>query len=131
MTINNAYAKYREQSILTAGPGDLVLMLYDGCLKQMRLAKAAIEASDLEKASQSLMKAQDILAALMQGLDLDISLSADLLSLYEFLHHELVMANVNKDASRIAPVEEMVTDLRATWEQVVRESRGQVRAAGE
>jgi flagellar protein FliS len=131
MTINNAYAKYREQSILTAGPGDLVLMLYDGCLKQMRLAKAVIEASDLEKASQSLMKAQDILAALMQGLDLDISLSADLLSLYEFLHHELVMANVNKDASRIAPVEEMVTDLRATWEQVVRESRGQVRAAGE
>lgn len=131
MTINNPYAKYREQSILTAGPGDLVLMLYDGCLKQMRLAKAAIDVTDMEKASQSLMKAQDILSALMQGLDLGHTLSADLLSLYEFMHHELVMANVTKDGKRIDPVEEMIADLRVTWEQVVRECRGQLHVAGE
>jgi flagellar protein FliS len=106
-------------------------MLYDGCLKQMRLARAALGEGGMETASNALMKAQDITSALMQGLDFRYPLSDNLLSLYEFIHYELVMTNVTKDPARITPIEEMVADLRATWEQAVRESRGQVRAAGD
>ncbi len=131
MTINNAYARYREQSVLTASPGDLVLMLYDGCLKNMRLARTALGESGMEMAGKSLIKAQDIVTALIQGLDFHYPLSTSLLSLYEYIHYELVMTNVTKDSTRIAPIEEIVSDLRDTWEQAIRESRGQVRAAGE
>lgn len=131
MTINNGYARYREQSVLTASPGDLVLMLYDGCLRQMRLARVALGEGKMEAASTSLMKAQDIVTELIQGLDFHYQISENLLSLYEYIHYELVMANVTKDPARIVPVEEITADLRETWEQAVRESRGKFRAAGE
>lgn len=131
MTIHNGYARYKEQSIMTASPGDLVLMLYDGGLRQMRLARVALGEGNMEAASTALMKAQDIVTALIQGLDFHFPLSDNLMALYEYLQYELIMTNVTKDATRIGPIEEMVFDLRATWEQAVQESRGKVRAAGE
>ena len=131
MTIHNGYARYREQSIMTASPGDLVLMLYDGSLRQMRLARVALAEGDMEAASTALMKAQDIVSALIQGLDFHIPLSDNLMALYEYLQYELIMTNVTKDQMRIGPIEEMVSELRTTWEQAVQEIRGKVRAAGE
>ncbi len=38
----NAYARtYRTNAVLTASPGQLVLMLYDGVLKSLALAREA------------------------------------------------------------------------------------------
>ncbi len=36
-------AAYKQQSVQTASPGELTLMLYNGCLKQLRIAENAIK----------------------------------------------------------------------------------------
>lgn len=43
MAIQNPYAAYQKNSIETATPAELTLMLYEGCLKFIRLAKYAIQ----------------------------------------------------------------------------------------
>ena len=64
----NGYAKtYRANAILTASPGQLVLMLFDGALKAMDLAKDAFERPEtdprrIEVINDQLQKAQAIIA---------------------------------------------------------------------
>lgn len=38
MAIQNPYTAYQQNSVNTATPGELTLMLYNGCLKFIRLA---------------------------------------------------------------------------------------------
>lgn len=136
MNLRNGYAQYREQSILTASPGDLVLLLYDGCLRQLRLAQFALQPEDsgrpdIQRAGQALVKAQEIIDELIQGLDFNFELSQNLFSLYEYANERLQQANMHKDCALIAIVEADIAELRATWEQALRTSRAAGLAAGE
>jgi flagellar protein FliS len=106
-------------------------MLYDGAIRQIRLARAAILEHRPGDAGVALVKAQEIIDGLIDGLDLEVELSDHLLKLYEFFNQELVASNVAKDASRAQAVEEMLVELRDTWEQVVRSCRSLNRVAGE
>ncbi len=46
----NPYAQYKQQGVLTASPTELVVMLYEGCIKQLKLAKIHIESKNMESA---------------------------------------------------------------------------------
>ena len=76
MVANGYVHTYRSNAILTASPGQLVLMLYDGALNAMALAREAFgrPASDLrrfEVINHQLQKAQNILAELQSGLNFE------------------------------------------------------------
>ena len=75
MYTNNGYNQYREQSVLTAGPGELVLMLYDGCLKQIRLARLAINENMAAGRNNALQKSQEIVTELINTLDFEYEVS--------------------------------------------------------
>ena len=67
---------YRTNAILTASPGHLVLMLYDGALKALNLAHEAVDhpGDDLrriETINQQLLKAQAIIGELQDGLNFE------------------------------------------------------------
>ncbi len=49
MSISNPYQTYKNNSITTASPGELTLMLYNGCLKAIKQAKDAIGKGSIEK----------------------------------------------------------------------------------
>ncbi len=136
MNLRNGYVQYREQSVLTASQGDLVLMLYDGCLRQLRLARHALtpqgkDQPSVEDASQALMKAQDIVGELIQGLDFQYDVARHLFRVYEYVNYQLIQANVRKDTKLIENLEDIMTELRATWEQVLKISRTSSMAVGE
>lgn len=115
----NPYETYKQQEVLSANRGELLLMLYDGCIKQMKLARIHIEEKSVEGAHIALVKAQAIIGKLMDDLDMSYDIASSLMELYRFFHEELAMANINKDADRIAPVLEMMIDLRSTWQMAI------------
>lgn len=123
MYSNQAFNQYRDQSVLTAGPGELVLMLYDGCLKQVRLARMAIEEKLLEQKNSSLMKAQSIVSELMATLNFDYEISDSLYALYDYFLNELITANIDLDTKRLDNVENMLGELRDTWEQMIKQQK--------
>lgn len=59
MATNNPYQSYLENSVQTASPGELTLMLYNGCLKFLKLAKKAIEEKSIQQKNENLQKALD------------------------------------------------------------------------
>lgn len=123
MNVLNPYAQYQKNNTMSASPGELTLMLYDGCVKNIRVGREAILNKDPELANTSLQKAEAILDYLGNTLDMKYELSEQLFSLYEYWISELVKANMEKKPERLAPVIEMVLDLRDTWQEAVRSNR--------
>ena len=123
MYTNNGYNQYREQSVLTAGPGELVLMLYDGCLKQIRLARLAINENMAAERNNALQKAQEIVSELINTLDFDYELSDSLYALYDYFLNELITANVENSTNRLDSIESLLVELRDTWEQMVKQQK--------
>lgn len=123
MAINNPYQSYQQSSVNTASPGELTLMLYNGCLKFINLAKHAINQKDIEAKNTNIIKAQKIVQELMITLNMDLEVSQNMLSLYDYMHRRLVEANIKNDTAVLEEVEGLVTEFRDTWKQVIQTNR--------
>ncbi len=121
MVMANAYEKYKTQEVATANPVGLIVMLYNGCIKRLKLARMAIEKKDYEDANTNFKKAEDIIEELMAALDLKYEISQNLLSLYAFMYEEIVRINVSKSAEKIEPLLKIIGSLRDTWVKVEKE----------
>ena len=119
MALNNPYAKYKEQSVNTATPEELTLMLYDGCIKFINIAKIAIEEKDFQSAHKNIIKAEDIITEFIITLNMDYEVSKNLKELYVFYYNLLVEANLKKDIQKLEQVKEFVVDLRNTWKEAM------------
>ncbi len=126
MSTLNPYQQYQEQSIKTASPGELTLMLYNGCIKFINQAKQFIEQKDIEKANNAIIRAQDIIQELLVTLNMDYEISKNLAALYDFMYRRLIDANISKDVEALDEVLDLVTELRDTWKEVIKKTRQQV-----
>jgi len=112
---------YKQNTILTATPEELTLMLYEGAIKFMKIAKYSIENKDLGKAHSSLIRAQDIILELNYSLNMDYEISNDFRKLYDFIYNKLVEANINKDVKSIDDALEITNQMRDTWKEVMKQ----------
>ena len=117
---------YRKQDVLTAGPVDLIVMLYDALKKNIILGKRSIEKKDVPGAHKCLMKSQMIVTELINSLDMNYEISNELLELYEFALKGLADANMHKDAEPLGPIIEMVDSIREAWKEISSMNRGQM-----
>jgi len=99
----------------------LVVMLYDGWLSALQIARKAIEDGDHELAHRQLIKAQNIVQVLHDTLDMQYEISHNLKSLYEYFLRQLVEANVNKSVEPINAQYPMVKGLRDAWDQALKQ----------
>ena len=106
--------RYRDAELLSATPGQLVVMLFDKMLLTLRRARVACEARRIEERCEQLMKASDMITELRASLDHDLggAISAQLDALYDFMLRELVAANRQQDAARIDVVIRIAGELR-------------------
>ena len=121
----NAYNAYKQNSVTTASPGELTLMLYNGCLKFLGKAKVAIEQKNIQEKNINLQKSQAIISELMSTLNMDMPIAKQMLPLYEYMNRRLIEANIKSDTSIINEVEGLVTEFRDTWKEVIKITRQQ------
>jgi len=118
---------YQSQAVGTAGPLQLVLMLYDRALAAIARSEWAIKNKDrgsIELAHTELTRAQDIVTELMLSLDHDRGgeISASLNAIYQFCLDQLTNANINKDATALPFVSKSLSDLREAWAHIAAET---------
>jgi flagellar protein FliS len=107
---------YAENSVLTAPPERLVVMLYDGAGRFLARAAAATREGDVGAAGTALGRAGAILDELLATLDLDTGEIAERLrDIYLFCNRELLRAQVEKDPARIDRVATLLAELRESW----------------
>jgi len=121
------YARtYRANSVLTASPGQLVLMLYDGALRSLALAREAFgrapgDVGRLAVINQHLLKAQAILNELQGTLNFDAGgdFARQMDGLYGYYHRRLVEANLRKQVEPVVEVERLLTEIRNAWAEML------------
>ncbi len=123
MAIKNPYAAYKSNSVNTASPGELTLMLYNGCLKFIHQAKIDIKNKNITGKNTNLLKAQNIVNELMVTLNMDLEISQSLMPLYDYLKRRMVEANLKNEIPILDEVEGFLTEFRDTWKQVIQENR--------
>ncbi|KNH32963.1 flagellar export chaperone FliS [Exiguobacterium indicum] len=119
----NPYATYQTNSVTTALPQDLTLMLYEGLIKFSMLAKRAIEQKMIEQKNTNIQKAQAIITELQLTLNQSIALSKDLNSLYDYMQTRLIDANVKNDLVAIEEVIGFAEEFRETWKEAMKLAR--------
>jgi flagellar secretion chaperone FliS len=125
--VAKGYAQaYRATAVLTASPGQLVLMLFDGALNSMAMALEAFKRprSDfrrIEDIHRHLRKAQSILAELQGGLDMEQGgeFAQTMHRLYDYHMRRLFEANMRKQAEPVIEVERLVREIRDAWAQML------------
>ena len=102
----------------TFTPYDAVVAPSGSCVAMVRESYPRLAAGDPAGAHEPLMHAQDIVLELQASLRADeFKGGYDLAALYGFLHRQLVLANIRKDAAITDEVLTLVTDLCDAWRQ--------------
>ena len=120
MSYSKQATRYRETEVLTATPGQLVVLLYDHLLTSLRRARSAMEAREYEAQSEQLERSRNVLTELLVTLDQERGgeVAANLGALYSFLLGELVQLGVRADVTRLDRVTRMIGELRDAFAQV-------------
>ena len=123
MSAQSVHQAYKKNSVSTASPGELTLMLYNGCLKFLGKAKIAIAEKNIQEKNVNLQKAQKIIQELMVTLNMNIEISQSMMQMYEYMNHRLIEANLKNDKEIIEEVEGYALEFRDTWKQVIQLNR--------
>jgi flagellar protein FliS len=131
----DAYAKVDvELGVMNASPQALVVMLYDGAIKAIGLARADMLRKACAAKGQNLSKAIGIIdEGLKASLDLEAGgeIAANLAALYDYMTRQLMLANLRDDVTALDEVTRLLRDLKGAWESLVALQPARVEAAGE
>ena len=131
MLATNYARTYKSNSVLTAGPGQLVLMLFDGALRAMANAREAMarpeeDVQRLQVVNAQLLKAQANIGELQGSLNFgagDGSLARELDRLYDYYGRRLTEANLRKQPGPVEEVERLLRELRNGWAEMLRQEQ--------
>ncbi|HSZ15419.1 MAG TPA: flagellar export chaperone FliS [Solirubrobacteraceae bacterium] len=120
--VTASHAAYRRGEVLSATPGQLVVMLYDGARRFMRQAVKAMSSGEPERAHTTLRYAERIVSHLDGTLDYDQGeLPQRLHSIYVFCLSQLNAARITQDTGKVEAVSALLGELREAFSQVAAE----------
>ncbi|GAA2654137.1 flagellar export chaperone FliS [Paractinoplanes durhamensis] len=118
MTAPHLRDRYLQDSVNTASPGKLLIMLYDRLVLDLGQAEQALAAQEREVAHEKITHAQEIVIELRTSLDVDAWSGAPALAnIYGWMLTELIGANIARDAARVKAIRELAEPLRDTWRE--------------
>ena len=119
---NYSANQYRANSV-NVSPLQLVVMCYDGMIRFIRKAYAAIEANDIAERVKYINKTLAIVDELQNSLDFnrggDIARNLD--RIYDYLSNELMKAGMKNDLGTLTHLEQLITDLRGSWADIAKD----------
>lgn len=120
-----AYKNNQNVAVLTADPLKLVIMIYEGAIKHLRIAKKAIEENNIIQRNKSIYKAQDFINELISSLDFEKGgdISKNLYSLYEYCIWRSNMAIVKNSAEMVEEVITRLETLLSAWKEIYQKQR--------
>jgi flagellar protein FliS len=118
----NAYAKVGiETGVIAASPHQLIVMLYDGAIVALSNAVHHMKNGDIAAKGHSISKS---IAIIENGLRASLNkkaggeIAASLDSLYDYMNHRLIQANLQNQVEGLIEVQNLLRDLKTSWEAI-------------
>ena len=119
-TYSNYQNAYKKASVNTLDQNKLIIMLYDGAIKNANFAVQHMESGEVEKVHDSLIKTKNIVTELLATLNMDQGgeIAKNLKSLYSYMFSQLIEANMEKKSEPVLTVIDLLKELRGAWVQI-------------
>ena len=119
------FQEYQKTQVTTAGKDKVLLMLYEGCIRFMKLAKVRMQEKNIAEKGRYVSRSIDIISELMNTLDHKVGgqLSRDLENLYMFMIDKLIDANIHNKPEDIDLVVDLMSNLYVAWADVINNPR--------
>lgn len=118
--LRNAAQMYQQNSVKTASPAKLTLMLYDGAVKFCNIALEALDAGNVQRVNDNLKKVENIIVELRATLDMKYPVAKEFDTVYDYIYRRLVEANMKKDKEILQDALKHIRTMRETWKEVMR-----------
>ncbi len=101
----------------SADPHQLIVMLFDGALEKIAVAKGAMERKEIELKGQKIARAIAIIDGLRASLDIERGgdIAANLDDLYDYMQRRLFDANAANNVSYLDEVAGLIQEIREAW----------------
>lgn len=124
-TPSQTYSKIGvETGVIGSNPHNLILMLFDGALLSIGVAKQAMRDGKIAEKGQAISKAIDIVSnGLKACLDFEAGadLSPKLAALYDYMNDRLLHANLHNDQAALDEVSRLLHEIKGAWEEIARD----------
>ncbi|MBC8258446.1 MAG: flagellar export chaperone FliS [SAR324 cluster bacterium] len=119
-TYGNYQNAYKKASVNTLDQNKLIIMLYDGAIKNASFAVQYMDSGEIEKVHNCLIKTKNIVTELMATLNMEQGgdIAKNLQSLYSYMFSQLIEANIEKKSEPVVIVIDLLKELRAAWVQI-------------
>ena len=119
-TYSNYQNAYKKASVNTLDQNKLIIMLYDGAIKNANFAVEYMKSGEIEKVHDSLIKTKNIVTELLATLNMENGgeIAKNLKSLYSYMFSQLIEANMEKTSKPVLNVIDLLKELRGAWVQI-------------
>lgn len=113
------YQNYQRIDVSTAEPIKIVILLYEGAIKNLNIATRVLP-TDADEASVKINKTLAIINYLRNALDHEQGgeISANLERLYDYMRDRLAEANIRKESDKLGEVIGLLQILLEGWRGV-------------
>jgi len=116
------YQQYKQQTVNTMTPGELLLLLLDELVKRVMRCDLALTSKDYVLFEASVDRCIDIVRYLDDTLDQRYPISHDLHRLYDFFLYDLNRVKIGRNQEELNKLRPLITDLRDTFRQADKNS---------
>jgi flagellar protein FliS len=120
---------YRQTAVTTASREQLLIMLYEGAIKQLKRASECCQSKDLAGKGVAVGKAHDIINELSNSLDFKVGgeIAKNLEQLYAFMVEQIIQGNLNNDPTKFDAARKLLENLLEGWKGAIQQLK-QVKA---
>jgi flagellar protein FliS len=123
MGMSNPYGanQYKQMAVKTASRGQLLIMLYEAAISNLKKAMAAMDQKNIAAKGMAIGKTHEIINELMNTLNFEVggNIARDLERLYNFMAEQLVKGNAENSKEALQTVQKLLETLLDGWRVAV------------
>ena len=127
-TSGRFHREYKQNEISTSDQGKLILMMYDGAIKNLKLAIENMKVKDIANKGTHIRKTRDIINELSLALDVEKGgkVAESLEKLYQFILFQLTLANIKPtDQTPMTKALGILSTLQSAWQEIITNNESQ------
>ncbi len=124
------YQQYKQQSVESMTPGELLLLLYDELVKRATMASIALDRGEFDAFEAAVDRCTDIVNYLDETLDRQYPISQDLSRMYEYFTYQLGRIKIGRNKKELEQLRPLLVDMRDAFHIAEKNSSAQQRKGG-
>ncbi len=127
---NRGYQQYKQQSVSTMTNGEMLILLYDECIKRLTMAEYTLDKKEYDIFEESVQRVENIVKYLSAILDRKYDISKDLYRMYDYFLYELSRLRAGRKKEVIADIKPMFVELRDSFKEADKLQANQRKSVG-